>query len=103
MLLKWDRYSLEEMENDEREEGWGNLGASVVGDGTRPAGTQAPGYGQQRLHTGYDATKLGQNEMISHFKQGPLPPNAENVQEYFASFHTTLVNHYAAFKAQHHT
>lgn len=102
MLLKWDGYGLEEMENDEEEQGFGDLGDGVVGDGNKRAGN-ASGYRKQTLHARYDATKVGRDEMLCHF-MGNAPVDATLVEQDsdFVSFRTKLVNHYAAVRAEWH-
>jgi hypothetical protein len=98
MLLKWDGLAMEE---DENEEGYGDLTDDIVGDGTHRAGNSV-GYRNQHLHQSYDATRHGQESIDCHFIEPP--PNTMEVEADvdFSTFRSALVEHYAYVKEQQH-
>eukprot|EP00978_Attheya_sp_CCMP212_P042845 scaffold268701_cov102-Attheya_sp.AAC.1 len=82
------------MEEDEKEEGYGDLTEDVVGDGTQKAGNSV-GYRNQHLHESYDATRHGQESIDCHFVEPPANDTAVKADVDFSTFRRALVEHYA--------
>ena len=100
MLLHWDGLAL--MEREEGDPGYGDLHEEIVSNGKTQAGQHSSGYCSQVLHTNYDATRFGRDEMECHFL--PPPDHSEMVEQDadFVKFRNALVDHYSWFRRRLH-